>query len=114
MYFGFALELPDIDLWNIDLLDTHLDFLDTDIPSNYFVCLHNVFKTSPRHVFKTSSRDVLKACLQDVFSVTSFRLSRSIQEIFAKCLQDILEEVKLLRWRHVEDVFKTNKCLLGC
>ena len=34
---------------------------------------------------------------QDVFSVTSFRLSRSIQEIFAKCLQDILEEVKLLR-----------------
>ena len=30
MHFGFALELPDIDLWNIDLLDIHLDFLDTD------------------------------------------------------------------------------------
>ena len=24
-HFGFALDLSDIDLWNIDLLDTHLD-----------------------------------------------------------------------------------------
>ena len=30
MHFGFALELSDMDLWNIDLLDT---YLDTDIPS---------------------------------------------------------------------------------
>ena len=37
MYFGFALELSGIDLWNIDLLDTHLDLLDTDIPNKYFV-----------------------------------------------------------------------------
>ena len=35
MHFGFALELSDIDLWNIDLLDIHLDLLDTDIPSKY-------------------------------------------------------------------------------
>ena len=28
MHFGFALELSDIDLWNIDLLDTYLDLLD--------------------------------------------------------------------------------------
>ena len=28
MHFGFALELSDIDLQNIDLLDTHLDLLD--------------------------------------------------------------------------------------
>ena len=33
MPFGFALELSGIDLWKIDLLDTHLDLLDTDIPS---------------------------------------------------------------------------------
>ena len=39
MHFGFALELLDRDLWNIDLLDTHLDLLDTDIPGEYFVCL---------------------------------------------------------------------------
>ena len=60
MHFGFALELSNVDLLNIDLLDTHLDLLDTDIPSKYFACLHNVFKTSPIHVFKTSSRHVFK------------------------------------------------------
>ena len=46
MHFGFASELSDIDLWNIDLLGTHFDLLDADIPSKYFVFLHNVFKTS--------------------------------------------------------------------
>ena len=30
-HFGF-LELSNIDFWNIDFLDTHLDLLDTDIP----------------------------------------------------------------------------------
>ena len=45
MHFGFALELS-----NVDLLDTHLDLLDTDIPSKYFVCLQNVFKTSSRRL----------------------------------------------------------------
>ena len=70
MHFGFALELSNVDLLNIDLLDTHLDLLDTDIPSKYFAFLHNIFKMSSRHVFKTSSR-------------------------------------------RLEDVFKTNKCLLG-
>ena len=77
MQFGFALELSDIDLWSIDLLHTHLDLLDTDIPSKYFVSLHSVFKTSSRYVFKT-------------------------------CLKDVLEDVKLLWWRRVEDVFKTS------
>ena len=28
MHSGLSLELSDIDLWNIDLLDTHLDLLD--------------------------------------------------------------------------------------
>ena len=83
MHFGFTLDLPDIDLLNIDLLDTHLDLLDTDIPSKYFACLHNVFKTSSRHVFKTSSRHV--------FSVTIFRLPRRLQDVLG-------------------DVFKTKNC----
>ena len=30
MHFGFALELSDKDLWNIDLLDTPLDLLSPD------------------------------------------------------------------------------------
>ena len=39
----------------MDLLDTHLDLLDTDITGGYFY-LRGVLKTSSRYVFKTSSR----------------------------------------------------------
>ena len=70
MHFGFTLDLPDIDLSNIDLLDTHLDFLDTDIHNKYFFCLQNVLETSAAQQFfifqdvsKNSSR-----CLQEVFA----------------------------------------------
>ena len=55
MLFWFALDLSDIDLWNIDLLGTHLDLLYTDIPSKHFVCLQDSFKTCLQHVFKASS-----------------------------------------------------------
>ena len=100
MSFGFALELPNVDLLNIDLIDTHLDLLDTDIPSKYCDCLHNVFKTSSRHVFKTSSRRVSKTSsrhvldmssrrLQDVFSVTIFYLSRRLPDV----LQDVCKKL---------------------
>ena len=61
MHFRFALNLSDMHLLDIDLLDqryTHLDLLDTDIPSKYFICLQDVLKISSRHVFKTSSRYV--------------------------------------------------------
>ena len=119
MHFRFALELSDIDLWNIDLLDIHLDLLDTDIPSKNFVCLHSVFKTSSRYVFKTSSRHVFKTSSRHVFKTSSRRLQRnnfsSSETSFRRVpryLQDVLEDVKLLRWRRVEDVVKTNKCLL--
>ena len=89
MHFGFALDLSDIDLLNIDLLDqryTHLDLLDTDIPSKHFVCLQDVLKTSSRHVFKTSSRYVFKTSSR-LFSVTIFRLPRRFQDV----LQDVLK-----------------------
>ena len=96
MRFGFALKLSNVDLLNIDLLDTHLDLLDADIPIKYFACLHNVFKTSSRHLQDMSSRrlqDMSSRRLQDVFSVTIFRLPGRL----ARCLQDVLEHVKLLR-----------------
>ena len=54
MYFGFALESSDIDLLNIDLLDTHLDLLDTDIPNKQFVFIEDVFKTCLQEILKTS------------------------------------------------------------
>ena len=69
MHFGFALELSNVDLLNIDLLDTHLDLLNTDIPSKYIVCLHNVFLTSSRHVLNTSLKHVFKT--QDVLKTSS-------------------------------------------
>ena len=108
MHFGFTLELSDIDLWNIDLLDTHVDFLDTDIPCKFF--FHSVLKTSSRHVFWKSSRH---GRLQDAFSVTMFCLprrlarcfqepSRHLQDVFTRRFQDVLEDVKLLRWRRVK------------
>ena len=77
MHFGFALELSNVDLLNINLLDTHLDLLDTDIPSKYFACLHNIFKTSSRHVFKTSSRHVFKTSSRHVFKTFSKRLQHN-------------------------------------
>ena len=98
--------MSDIDLWNIDLLDTHLDLSDTDIPSKHFVCLHDLLKTSSKHAFKTSSRRV--------FNISSRRLqhknffsSKTPWRRLARCLQDVLEDEKLLRRRRVEDVFRT-------
>ena len=70
MHFGFALELSNIDLLNIDLLGKHLDLLDTDIPCKYFVCLHNVFKTFSRHFFKTFSRYIYKTSSRHVFKTS--------------------------------------------
>ena len=59
---------------------------------------------SSRLLQDTSSRR-LRTCLQDVFKTSCKMPSRR--------LQDVLEDVKSLRWRRVEDVFKTYKCLLG-
>ena len=129
MYFGFALKLSDMDLWNIDLLDRHVDLLGTDIPSKHFVCIHNIFKTSSRHVFKTSSRHVFKTSWKllqrnnfSSFKTSSRHLARGLEDVFGRRLQDLSEDVKLLRlrhaedmsWRRLQDVFKTNKYLLGC
>ena len=82
MHFGFALELPNVDLLNIDLLDTHLDLLYTDIPNKYFACLHDVFKTSSIHVFKTSSRHVFRTSSRHVFKTSSRRLARCLRDVF--------------------------------
>ena len=55
MHFGFALDLPDI-----DLSDADLDLSDTDIPRKHFVGLQDVFKTCLQDVFKTCRQDVFK------------------------------------------------------
>ena len=48
-----------------------------------------------------SLQDMSWRHLEDVFSVTIFRLPR--------LLYDVLEDVKLLPWTRIEDVFKTSQ-----
>ena len=62
MRFVLALELSNVDLLNMDLLDTHLDLLDTDIPSILLVSImysRRLQDISSRHVQDMSS-DVFK------------------------------------------------------
>ena len=75
MHFGFALELSDIDMWNIDLLDIHLDLLDTDIFSKHFFLSPRRFEDVP----KTCFQDVFKTCLQDM---SSNYFEESLQNVF--------------------------------
>ena len=91
MHFGFALDLSDIDLLNVDLLDqryTHLDLFAS--------------KTSWRRLEDMSSRR-----LQDVLWDDFKTFSRPLKDVFARHLQDVLEDEKLLCWRRVEGIFKT-------
>ena len=117
MHFGFTLELSNVDLLNIDLLDTHLDLLDTDIPSKYFAFPHNVFKTSSRHFFKTSSRYVFKTSSRHVFKTSSRPTNVCWEESFPSLffcfliknlffvLIDILLVVVLLLVSRFDDLF---------
>ena len=87
MHFGFALDLSDIDLLNVDLLDqryTHLDLF--------------VSKTSWRRLQDMSSRrlqDMSSRRLQDVFSVTIFRLPRRLQDVLRDVFKTFLRVFKM-------------------
>ena len=105
MHVVFALDLSDIDLGNMDLLDTHLYLLDTDIPSKHIfvsVTSSRRFQDMP----STLRQDMSSRRLEDVFSITIFCLARYLQDVF-KMSSRRLEDETLLRWRRVEDVFKT-------
>ena len=85
MHFGFALDLSDIDLLNVDLLDQRYTHLDLFVSKTSWRSLQDM---SSRRLQDMSSRrlqDMSSTRLQDVFSVTIFRL------------QDVLEDEKLLR-----------------
>ena len=97
MHFGFVLDSWNIDLWEMDLLDTNLDI------------------DSRRLEDMSSSR------LQDVFSVTVFSLPRRLEDV----LEDVFKtssrrlgrrKIVTLKayWRSLQgDVLETNNCLLG-
>ena len=114
MHFGFTLDSPDIDLWDIDLLETDLD---TDIFIKHFVCLQDVLKTSSaeqfivfRNVLTTFwntkhsyTEDVLKTFSGHVLKTSSRHLKD--QQMFAGRFFDFKYlnmkqngELKLMRW----------------
>ena len=95
MHFGFALELSNVDVLNTDLLDTHLDLLDTDISSKYFVFFFVSIMSSRR--------------LQDMSSRRLQAMSsRRLQDMSSRRLQD-------MSWRRLLDVFcVTIFCLPRC
>ena len=96
-HFGFALALSDIDLWNKDLLDTHLDLLDTDISSKHFVCLQDVLKTS-------WIQDMSSRCLEDVFRVTIFCLPRRLCKTSSRRLERLKIVTPKMCWRRLQDM----------
>ena len=127
MHFGFTLDLSDIDLLNVDLLDeryTHLDLF--------------VSQTSWRRLQDMSSRrlqDMSSRRLQNMSSRrhqrNNFSSSKTSSRRFPRCLQDVLKtssrhlckksprrlgrrKIVTLKtcWRRLQDVLKTNKCLL--
>ena len=116
MHFGFTLDSSDIYLWNIELLDAHIDLLDTDNSSKHLVCLQDVLQTSSRQVFKTSLRHVFKTPSRHVFKASWRRLQRNnFWSSKASCgmslrrLQDVFLKTS---WKikncYVEDVLKTS------
>ena len=117
MHFGFALDLSDIDLLNIELLDqwTHLDLLDTDIPSKHFVCFQDFLKTSSRHVFKTSSKHVFKTSSRHVLKTTwrslqrnNLSSSKASWEMSSRRFQDVFKTSWKAKNCYAEDVLKTS------
>ena len=101
-FFGFHLDSSDIDLGNIDLLDTHLDLLDANIPSKHFACLQDIFITSSRHGFKTPSRHVFKTSSRHVFKTSSRRL---------QCNNFLSSKTST---KGLQDVFKTSWKTKNC
>ena len=135
MHFGFFLDLPDIDLLNVDLLDQRYAHLDLFVSKTSWRGLQDM---SSRRLQDMSSRrlqDMSSRCLQD----SSRRLQRnnfSFSKTFWRRLQDVLRDVfktfsrrlgrrkimtlktcwrrlQDMSWRRPQDVLKTNKCLLG-
>ena len=80
MLFGFALDSPDIDFLNIDLLYTHLDLLYTDMPSKHFVFLQDVFSRRVEDILKTSWKT--KNCYNENLLKTPLRRFED-QQMFA-------------------------------
>ena len=79
-------------------------WINTDILVNILFISKRSSRRLQRNSFLSSKTSSIR------FANTSWR---RLQDAFARRLQDVLEDEKLLPWRRVEDVLKTNKFLLG-
>ena len=82
MHFGFVLELSNADLLNIDLLDTHLDLLDTDIPQVSIFLVSIISSGRLQDMPSRHLQDMSSRRLQDM---SSRRLGRRKIVMLKKC-----------------------------
>ena len=111
MHFGFALDLSDIDLLNVDLLDQRYTHLDLFVSKTSWRRLQDM---SSRRLQDMSSRrlqDMSLRCLQR----NNFSSSKTSSRRFARCLQDVfasVQDVLETSWKtkncYTEDVLKTS------
>ena len=114
MHFGFALDFSDTDLLNTDLLDqryTHLDLLDTDIPSKHFICFQDVLKASSRHALKKSSRYVFKMSSRHVFKTSSRHVfKKSSRHIFKTSSRHVFKTSWRRLMRNFAEFTRKHSC----
>ena len=103
MHFGFALDLPDIDLLNIDLLDQRCAHLDL-----------SVSKMSWRHLQDMSSRRLQDMSSRHLQDMSSRRLqdmsSRRLQDMSSRRLEDqqMFAGIKRFGWLAKKNYTKSS------
>ena len=103
MHFGFALDLSDIDLLNVDLLDQRYTHSDLFVSKTSWRRLQDM---SLRRLQDMSSRHVFKTYSKHVFKTYSRRLQRnnfSSSKTSWRCFQDVLRDLFKTSWRRLED-----------
>ena len=107
MNLGFAFDSSDKDLWDVDLLDTDLDLLDTNIPNQNFAFLQDVSKTCLQDILKCSNHleDVLKTFLQDISKTSLRRFEIVLKTSWRPMTQRKIFALIKTSWRSLEDVF---------
>ena len=97
MIFGFALDLSDIDLLNVDLLDHSYKHLYSFVSKTFWRRLQDMFSGRLQNISSRRLQDMSSKRLEHIFSVTIFRLPRRLQNIF----RDVFKTF----WRCLQHVF---------
>ena len=87
MHFGFALDLSDKDLLNIDLLDQRYTHLYLLVSKTSWRRLQDMSSRRLQNMSSSRLQDMSSKRLEDFFSVTIFHLPRR----FPRCLQDVFK-----------------------